>query len=315
MRLQRCVPALFGIALVCISVAAASLPKVAGISVEGPMGYVLAPRDTLQYTLRWGKSIQRNETSYQVTVTAVATPSGVGIPLTTGLPVKAVVPDSIIAFQAVNLQWDSIVFTATVTAYRGTVPSKLSSTKTWTIAKLPGNPGPIIVDSSAIPPVAFNGLEIQVGTGDHRFPWAPLPVQTVGNQSAMTACAYMLFSNGTVVMRTQDDRYCRYNYRTGYAAARRSVCTPQTPQWSAGTLVRGDFVCQPLPNAVVQAWADAHCIDYMSTNPLAVRLDPPVACPNGGVNAVAVYPAGISGIVASIPGVASATRYVGWSVQ
>lgn len=137
----------FAVLMVCALAALAPQTRVKNLSVSGPVG-AGAWRDTLPYVLRWGKA--SNATSYRVNVTAVATPAGT----TLGLPANAVVTDTTISFSATNLTYDSMSFTATVTALRGTQVSASSATKTWSVAKKPGTPGAIIVDSSAIPPVA-----------------------------------------------------------------------------------------------------------------------------------------------------------------
>lgn len=141
---RRMMTVLLGIAAICIGAAA---PKRFHVSVEGPIGVLALPRDTLTYTLRWGKAT--NATSYKVTVTATATPAGT----TTGLPVALVVTDTTLAFSAVNLLYDSIAFTATVTAWRGTLTNTTPATVKWSVAKKVGPPGPIQVDSTLIPPV------------------------------------------------------------------------------------------------------------------------------------------------------------------
>jgi hypothetical protein len=115
------------------------------ITVEGPAG-LIAPRDTLNYVLRWGRA--PNATSYMVSVTASATPAGV----TSGLPVNRTVTDTTVSFSAVNLTYDSLAFTASVTAFRGTTSNATSATAAWSVTKKVGVPGAIKIDSSAIPP-------------------------------------------------------------------------------------------------------------------------------------------------------------------
>lgn len=263
------------------------------------------PRDSLSYVLRWGKAT--NATSYHVTVTATGSPP---TSTTTGLPTNAVVTDTTIAFVAINTTYDSLTFNVSVTAYRGTFSNPTAATATWNVVRRPGVPGKIIVDSSAIPPIVFNGLDLNLGTyadgrritGPAVFPWAPFPVQTIGNRSYAWACAYLRFSNGMVAMRAQDAPNCMYNYRVAYNEPARATCTPQSPAWNAdGSLLRADHQCTPLANQKLQTWADRQCVTYSSSNPSQIQVTPAM-CSSAGAEVVAVYQ-GSATILASAQGI------------
>jgi hypothetical protein len=185
------------------------------ITIEGLTGRVKAPRDTLSYTLRWGRAV--NATSYRITVTAAGTPAGT----TLGLPTNLTVPDTFATFSASNLTYDSLGFAASVTAARGTRTNPTPATKSWFIVKIPGAPGSIQVDSSAVPP-PLASLDVSL------IP-ATLTVGLHGN-----ACAYFKFSNGLVGMRTSDALNCASTYTIKYSAAQRAVPC-QVQDWLDGT--------------------------------------------------------------------------------
>lgn len=186
------------------------------ISIEGRRGRVKAPRDTLVYTLRWGRAT--NATSYRVTVTAAGTPAGTA---TLGLPNNLTVPDTFATFSASNLTYDSLAFAASVIAVRGTRTNPTPATKNWFIVKIPGAPGSLQVDSTAIPP-PLASLDVNI------IP----PALNVGQFG--TACAFFKFSNGLVGMRTSDATGCAATYATKYSAAQRAL-TCGTQDWLDGT--------------------------------------------------------------------------------
>lgn len=214
-RLALLAMAIFG--CLALSPAPTSQNSLRRIVVEGPKGIVLAPRDTLSYVLRWGKAT--NATSYKVTVTPAATPAGV----TGGLPNSTTVTDTTIAFTASNLTYDSLSFTATVTAFRGTRQNPTNATATWFVVKLPGTPGPIKIDSSAVPP-PLASLDVTV-----------TPATIVVNQTGQ-ACAFFRFSNGLVGMRSIDAPACSAVYTSKYTTAQRAVGC-QIQDWLDGTNV------------------------------------------------------------------------------
>lgn len=251
--------------------------------------------DTLSYILRWGHAASTS--SYLVTVVASGTPVGTA---TSGLPSAQSVTDTTIKFTAINLTFDSLSFTATVFADRGALQDSTPATVTWHYVKRPGVPGPIIVDSTASPVILFAGLDVHAGHfGDENFYLRPVPGAPLyqgGERVAITVCSYFKFSDGTVAMRTQDARYCLYNYRVAYAAAIRSVCTSQPPLRNPdGSLLQMDFHCGSLANARVQAWADKQCVDFSSSDATAVTVDTP-SCPTAGTEVVAV-PGGTGALV------------------
>lgn len=193
------------------------------ISVTGKMGRVtLAPRDSLLYTLRWGKGV--NATGYKVTVTAVSTPSG----STSGLPSNLSVTDTTVTFTAINFGFDSLVFNASVISTRGTRSSS-ASTKGWFIVRIPGTPGGIQVDSSAVPPLLVS-----------------LPVILIPNSLAVgqsgNACAYYMFANNTVGMRQQDASRCSTDFVSRYTASQRSI----------------SFASQAFVNNSCQVWSSSN---------------------------------------------------------
>jgi hypothetical protein len=195
--------------------ASAPTGKPGRITIEGPTGRIMAPRDTLTYTLRWGRAT--NATSYRITVTPASTPAGT----TVGLPTNLTVPDTFATFSASNLTYDSLSFAASVTAARGTRTNPTPATKSWFIVKLPGAPGSIQVDSSAVPP-PLASLDVSL------IP-ATLTVGQTGN-----ACAFFKFGNGLVGMRTMDTTNCATTYAIKYSAAQRAVPC-QTQDWLDGT--------------------------------------------------------------------------------
>lgn len=187
------------------------------IVVEGPKGVLTAPRDTLNYVLRWGKAA--NATSYRVTVTSTVTPAGT----TLGLPTNATVTDTTISFAASNLTYDSLSFTATVTAFRNARSNPTNATATWFVTKLPGAPGPIKIDSSAIPP-PLASIETVV-----------TPSTIVVNGTGQ-GCAFFKFTNGLVGMRSVDAPVCSTVYTTKYTAAQRAI-NCKTQDWLDGTTI------------------------------------------------------------------------------
>jgi hypothetical protein len=193
------------------------------ITIEGPTGALAAPRDTLTYTLRWGRAT--NATSYKITVTAASTPTGT----TLGLPSAITVPDTFATFSASNLTYDSLAFNASVTAARGTRVNSTASTKTWNVVKLPGVPGSIQVDSTAVPP-PMASLDISL-----------IPASLVIGQTGK-ACAYLVFSNNKVAMRTQDTANCQTDFIGRYTSTRRAITAP------------------------TQAFADNSCVVWTSSN-------------------------------------------------
>jgi hypothetical protein len=210
--------------------------------IEGPVGFI-APRDTLPYTLRWGRAT--NATSYKVQVTAAATPAGP----TAGLPglAGATVPDTVFSFTAVNLTFDSLRFTASVTAYRGTIPNPIPAVVSWSVVRRrpPGPPGPIQIDSSQIPPLAgieayLNDPVIHAGAGAIR--------------RTTHACVFFRSLNGHAVMRSQDGANCWYKFRTTYTAEQRIV------------------------NTATQMWVNAQCVQWRSSNPAVATVESTKNC-------------------------------------
>lgn len=185
------------------------------ITIEGLTGRVKAPRDTLTYTLRWGRAT--NATSYRITVTSAGTPAGT----TLGLPSNLTVPDTFATFSASNLTYDSLAFSASVTAARGTRTNPNPATKSWFIVKVPGAPGSIQIDSTAVPP-PLASLDVSL------IP-ATLTVGQFGS-----ACAFFKFSNGLVGMRTMDATNCAATYTVKYTLAERAL-TCVTQDWLDGT--------------------------------------------------------------------------------
>lgn len=290
----------FAFLLACI----AAIPFSNPLRVEGPVGSI-APLDTLRYTLRWGRAT--NATGYQVTVTAVATNTQSGpVGLTLGLPTRVTVLDTVYSFMAINLAYDSLAFTASVTSMRGTRTNPTPSVATWSVVKRPGVPGPIIVDSTAIPPITFNDLDLHLQP--RNFAWA---TRDTLERVTVHACAFMKFSDGTVAMRSQDERHCMYSYRTAYAPVSRGVCTRQTPLWDAAkNLLQADHRCAPLSNSRVQSWADAQCFLLSSSNSVKVRVETPV-CPVAGTKLIAGHPIGVSQVKVALAGIVDSVS-VGW---
>lgn len=196
--------------------ASAPTGKPGRITLTGITGRVRAPRDTLTYTLRWGKAT--NATSYRITVTAAGTPVGA----TLGLPTNLTVPDTFATFNASNLTYDSLAFAASVTAVRGTRINPTPATKNWFVVKVPGVPGAIQVDSTAVPP-PLASLDVIV------VPSSTLLVGATG-----TGCAFFKFSNGQVGMRTSDASACATSYATRYSATQRALSCG-TQDWLDGT--------------------------------------------------------------------------------
>jgi hypothetical protein len=205
------------------------------ISVIGKMGRVkLAPRDSLIYTLRWGKGV--NATGYRVSVTGAATPVGA----TSGLPANVAVTDTTITFTAINNTFDSLSLNASVISTRGT-RSSAAATKTWFVVRVPGAPGGIIIDSTAIPPL-LSSLDVAL------IP----PTLAIG--STGKACAYLRF-NTLAAMRTQDAVDCQVDFIARYTGTQRNI-TPAT-----------------------QTYADRACVTWSSTNPGVATVTSTEFCP------------------------------------
>ena len=112
--------------------------------VSGPTGDLIAPGDSLSYSLSWGAA--QRATSYLVTVTAAGT-NGTW----TGLPSsQAVLSGTTLAFKAISLAWDSATFTATVQSVDAVGPTGKTSTVSWRVRRRATAPGPITVDSSLV---------------------------------------------------------------------------------------------------------------------------------------------------------------------
>ena len=223
------------LAIACLALTPQTIERgLRRIVVEGPKGRLLAPRDTLTYRLIWGKAA--NATGYRVSVTATGSP--VGSPATTtGLPANAAVTDTTITFSASNLTYDSLSFFASVQATRGTrVGASVSAS--WFVVKLPGTPGPIKIDSSAVPP-PLASLETTI---------TPSTIFVGGTAQA---CAFFKFSTGVVGMRSADAPKCSTVYTSKYTAAQRAV-NCQTQDWLDGTTV-----CTPLVAKLTQRYAFA----------------------------------------------------------
>lgn len=233
----------FLIGILAIAVAAMPLQSPTGfhkVTVKGPHGRLIAPRDTLNYVLRWGKAT--NATGYRVSVTA----SGSPLPSTTsGLPNNAVVLDTTISFSASNLTYDSLSFTATVFATRGNRTGATPATGSWFIVKLPGTPGPVKVDSSAVPP-PLASLETSVTPN----------ALVLGVSNSATACAYFKFSTGVVALQSADAPVCGTDYNSRYTALQRIV------------------------DPVTQAWVDTRCVQWSSGNSNIATVTSS-ACPVG----------------------------------
>lgn len=205
------------------------------ITLIGKTGRIrLAPRDSLIYTLRWGKGV--NATGYRVTVSGAATPVGA----TSGLPSNTAVPDTSITFTAINNTFDSLSLNASVVSTRGTRTSS-AATKTWFVVRIPGSPGGIQVDSSAIPPL-LSSIE----------PVLIPPTLTIG--STGKACNYYRF--GTLAaMRAQDSTDCLTDYLSRYTAAQRAV------------------------SAATQTYVNRACIIWSSSNTAVVTVTNNEVCP------------------------------------
>lgn len=101
-----------------------------------------APGDTLRYTLSWTAGARA--TGYLVTTTVT---QGTGW---SGLLTSAPTGGLSMAFTPINpTAWDSVSFSACVAS---TNNGKTSSPRctSWTLARSPGQPGPVVVDSSLV---------------------------------------------------------------------------------------------------------------------------------------------------------------------
>lgn len=219
-----------------------SAPK--RITLIGKTGRIrLAPRDSLLYTLRWGKGV--NATGYRVTVTPSATPTGT----TSGLPSSTAVTDTTITFTAINNTFDSLSLNASVVSTRGTRTSA-AATRTWFVVRIPGTPGGIQVDSSAIPPL-LTSLDVAM---------VP-PSLNIGSTGA--ACAYFRFGT-KAAMRTQDATGCQTDFIGRYTSTQRNV------------------------TAATQLYTDRACVTWTSSN-TAIATVRGESCPLARVGGFVQY--------------------------
>lgn len=201
--------ALFSIAALACIAATSIVPK-PGLKVEGPTG-AIAPRDSLTYTLRWGRA--QNATGYRVTVSA--SPGA-----TSGLPSNVATPDTFYTFTAINLVYDSLRFLASVSSVRGSQTNPNPATAAWFVKKLPGAPGPILIDSSAVP--AVTKLDVIPSTA------------TLVIGQTLQGCAFFRFANGQIGMRSVDGARCLNVYLSKYSAAQRALSC-QMVDWLDGS--------------------------------------------------------------------------------
>lgn len=151
---------------------------------------VVAPGDTLRYTLRWGRGARA--TGYRVTVTTQ--PTGWA-----NMPNNLNTSDTTVTFFALAPSlpavWDSVTFTATIVSTQGTKVSQPSSVS-WKAVRAPGPPGPIIVDSS----LTVIGLDVK-----------PDSVRVLAGQ-AQQFCAFIKFRGGAIAQRLVDRPQCDAEY-------------------------------------------------------------------------------------------------------
>lgn len=196
-----------------------SLPLPPGPVVIGKKGIVAAAGDTLVYSISWGPGARA--TSYNTTLavtasngtwTIVADSNGSGR-WVTGNGIGALPASSNVTFTSLKswvtaVPWDSATFTVSVASKNAVGVSAPVSTS-WKVARKPGSPGPIVVDSSLN---AF-GILMQ-----------PKPINVFLGSSRIL-CAFTTFGNGAVVQHTAEKPSCDSIYVKYVPATARALVT------------------------------------------------------------------------------------------
>lgn len=174
------------------------------------MTYIVAPMDTVPLGLSWGAASGR-VTGYRVSITATQT-NGTW----TGLPVFQPVTPPNYTFRPISFNWDSVTFNATVESVDAFGPTGKQSLGSWKMRRRAGAPGPIIVDSSAVP--AFSAVLVR-----------PSSV-SLAVSGTRQLCAFYEFTDSHVVMKTEDFTACATEYSTFTVAQRTYHLSEQ--QWA-----------------------------------------------------------------------------------
>lgn len=192
------------------------LPDPPGPVVSGKKGNVTAG-DTLPYTITWGPGARA--TSYNVTLTvsttngtwSIVADSNSSGKWTTGngvgaLPQTANVTGTSLKTWVASIPWDSASFVVSV-ASKNAAGTSAAVSASWKVARKPGVPGPITVDSSLI----VTGLLVKPDTNSIQL------------GTSRVVCNFFRFGNGAVTQMTAFKSSCDSIYTKYVPTAMRTL--------------------------------------------------------------------------------------------